>query len=164
MSELDSLGNARPTACLNESTSRMTRPIALTFAAAALACATLVSCGDRTAAPSVVGVNYTDQYISGFTVNGNYGANIPAYGGGNTFMCCIDVPIRWHDGLTAKVQWTADERDPAKWREAVVPIPRYEAKDTSYFAVHFYPDGTVKVLVTSMLYRHARYPLPPPTK
>lgn len=74
------------------------------------------------------------------------------------------MPRQWRAGLTAKVRWSEDDRDPAKWREAVVAVPRYEPGDTSYFVVHFYPDGTFKVLVTRMTYLHPDYPLPKPTR
>lgn len=66
--------------------------------------------------------------------------------------------------MTAKVQWSEDERDPSKWREAVVAIPRYESDQASMFTVHFYPDGSVKVLVTNLLPNHPDYPLPTPTR
>ncbi len=114
--------------------------------------------------PSIVGMNYTSQPISTFIVNGYDAANLPPNGGGGAFVCCIGVPRQWRAGLTAKVQWTEDERDPAKWHEAVVAIPRYKSDETGIFAVHFYPDGTVKVLVTNLGYRHPNYPFPNPRK
>jgi hypothetical protein len=132
------------------------------FAAAALMCLSLSSCSEDTAMPSIVGINYSDHWISTFRVNGYEAGNVSPHGGGGGFVCCIAVPRHWRTGLVAKVQWTEDERDPSKWKEAVLPIPRYQSNETSLFAVHFYQDGTVKVLVTSLGNRHPKYPLPDP--
>lgn len=114
--------------------------------------------------PSIVGINFSGESISAFRVNGYDAANLPAHGGGGKFICCISVPRHWRDGLTAKVEWTEDERDPAKWHKAVVAIPRYKNNETNLFAVHFYPDGSVKVLVTNLGYLHPDYPLSDPTR
>ena len=112
--------------------------------------------------PSIVGVNYSDHSISTFRVNGHEASSVPAHGGGGAFVCCIGVPRQWRDGLTAKIQWSEDDRDPTKWHETVVSIPRYNRNETSFFTVHFYPGDTVKVLVTNMTYLHPKYPLPEP--
>ena len=114
--------------------------------------------------PSIVGINYSSHAISAFRVNGYEAGYVDAHGGGGGLVCCVGVPRRWRNGLTAKVQWTEDERDPAKWRELVVPIPRYQRNETSLFAVHFYEDRTVKVLVTNIAHWHPKYPLPDPSR
>lgn len=127
-------------------------------------CMLLCSCTEEPAMPSIVGINYSDRWVSTFRVNGHDAGNVAPHGGGGGFVCCIGVPRQWHSRLVAKVQWTEDERDPAKWREAVLPIPRYQRNATSLFAVHFYQDGTVKILVTNLGHLHPRYPLPDPTR
>ena len=117
--------------------SPMSNNVPLRIAAAFVFSMALTGCPGETAKPSIVGVNYSSHSISTFLVNGRDGANVPAHGGGGGFVCCIDVPRRWHKGLTARVQWTEYERDPAKWREAVVPIPIYKSNETSFFMFIF---------------------------
>lgn len=138
-------------------------PAMLPMITAIMISTVMSSCTEDTAMPSIVGMNYSSHAISTFLVNDYDGANVPAHGGGGKFVCCIAIPRRWRHGLTAKVQWTEDEGDPAKWHEAVVAIPRYQSNETSYFAVHFYRDETVKVLVTNISYLHPNYPLPEPS-
>jgi hypothetical protein len=121
------------------------------------------ACTD-TSNPSVElsGLNYTDVFISTFTVDGVHGPGIYANGGGGKFVCCVTVPRRWHPGLKVTVRWTADQRVPNLWKERVVGVPKYTNKDFGGFVVHFYPDDTVKVLVTSIFVGHRNYPYPRP--
>lgn len=141
----------------------MIHRISWRIAAAAILCILLSSCTEDTAMPSIVGINYSGHPISTFLVNGYDGANVPAYGGGGGFVCCIAVPRRWRHGLTAKIQWTEAVPGPEKWYEALVAIPHYQPDETSFFAVHFYEDRTVKVLVTNLGHLHPKYPLPDPS-
>ena len=64
--------------------------------------------------------------------------------------------------MKVTVRWTKDDRFPDLWKQRVVTVPKYTRKDISIFAVHFYPDDTVKVLVTSKIEGHAEYPYPRP--
>lgn len=108
------------------------------------------------------GLNYTDRGISMFAVDSYSGHSIFPNGGGGKFICCISMPRKWHAGMKVTVRWTEDERIPDSWKERVVEIPKYTKEDMGAFAVHFYPDDTVKVLVTSKIEGHPDYPYPRP--
>jgi hypothetical protein len=64
--------------------------------------------------------------------------------------------------MKVTVRWTDDDRVPDSWKERVVDVPEYTKQDMGAFAVHFYPDDTVKVLVTSKIVGHPDYPYPRP--
>lgn len=108
------------------------------------------------------GLNYTNKWITMFAVDDYGGHGISPNGGGGKFVCCITIPRRWHPGMKVTVRWTGDERIPDSWKERVVEVPRYTKEDMGTFAVHFYPDDTVKVLVTSKIEGHPDYPYPRP--
>lgn len=132
--------------------------ISIFFAGVALA-----ACSD-TSDPSIdiSGLNYTDVWITTFFVNGYYASGVSPNGGGGKFVCCVTIPRKWRPGLRVTVRWTADDRVPNLWKERVVEVPKYTERDFGTFAVHFYPDDTVKVLVTSVLEGHPNYPYPRP--
>ena len=46
--------------------------------------------------------------------------------------------------------------------ERGVDEPEYTKQDIGAFAVHFYPDDTVEVLVSSKIVGHPDYPYPRP--
>lgn len=51
-------------------------------------------------------------------------------------------------------------RVPGLLNERVVPVPRYAEHGIGIFAVHFYPGGTVNVLVTTKIVGHPECPYP----
>lgn len=106
------------------------------------------------------GLNYTNIAISNFSVNGYAGHSIFANGGGGAFVCCVTIPRKWHKGMNVTVRWTEDDRLPGTWKERIVDVPKYTKDDIGAFAVHFYPNDTVKVLVTSTIEGHPDYPYP----
>jgi hypothetical protein len=108
------------------------------------------------------GLNYTNTWISTFSVDGYGGHGISPNGGGGAFVCCVNIPRKWHAGMKVTVRWTEDERVPDLWKERVVDIPEYTKQDIGAFAVHFYPGEIVKVLVTSKTEGHPDYPYPRP--
>jgi Protein of unknown function (DUF3304) len=108
------------------------------------------------------GLNYTNAWITMFAVDDYGGHGISPNGGGGAFVCCITIPRKWHAGMKVTVRWTGDERLPDSWKERVVEIPKYTKEDIGAFAVHFYPDDSVKVLVTSKTTRYPGYPYPRP--
>lgn len=123
----------------------------------------LAACSDTSdASMELSGLNYTDVGISTFSVNGYHGGGIYPNGGGGSFVCCVTVPRKWKRGMTVTVRWTADERLPDAWQENVVAVPEYTQQDLGAFVVHFYPDDTVKVLVTSKIEGHPDYAYPRP--
>ena len=108
------------------------------------------------------GLNYTNAWITTFSVDEYGGHGISPNGGGGKFVCCITIPRKWHTDMKVTVRWTADDRVPDLWKERVVDIPEYTKDDMGAFAVHFYPDDSVKVLVTSKMEGHPDYPYPRP--
>jgi hypothetical protein len=122
---------------------------------------TFTACSERdNVSIELSGLNYTDRGISMFSVDSYGGHSIFPNGGGGAFVCCITIPRKWHAGMKVTVQWTEDERIPESWKKRVVEIPEYTKQDMGAFAVHFYPDDTVKVLVTSKIEGHPDYPYP----
>lgn len=98
---------------------------------------------------TIVGYNYTDTYISDFSVNGAGGGNIEvsskdhSYGGGT---CCAAIPADTPLPLTVDIAWKRDG-DVPRCRQTVLldgPVPA----DARYFEVHFYQDGKVQVALS----------------
>jgi len=108
------------------------------------------------------GLNYTDKGISMFSVDGYGGHSIFPNGGGGKFVCCVTISRKWRAGMKVTVRWTDDDRVPDSWKERIVDVPEYTKQDMGAFAVHFYPDDTVRVLVTSKIVGHPDYPYPRP--
>jgi len=151
---------------------RIREVLGVTAVAAVLLC-TLTACAtkpdpmDGKATASITSYNHTPDYIHQFYVDGTWGGNSFAYGGGGSFVCCLVYPKTWRPGLTAKVKWTTSSSDPnaegdaAKehWHEAVVPIERYvEEADT--LNVHFLPEGKVRLIISSKGPGQRSYPGP----
>ncbi|PPV04661.1 hypothetical protein XBLMG947_4129 [Xanthomonas bromi] len=113
--------------------------------------------------------NHTGDYIHQLYIDGQWGGNSYAYGGGGSFVCCITYPRQWHQGLKAKVRWTTSSSNPnatseegkPTWHEKIVPIERYEKSGTT-LNVHFLPEGQVRLLITNLSAGHPDYPGPPP--
>lgn len=117
------------------------------------------SMANRAAAMDLVGYNYTDQYVAAYSVNGYPGANIYPHAGGGGFVCCISVPREWQPGMTVTVKWTEDRNaNPVPWKTRVVEVPPYTAKDRGHFAVHFFANDEVTVLVKTKAPGHPDYP------
>lgn len=107
-----------------------------------------------TATASLSAYNHTSDHIGQYYVDGQWGGNSYAYGGGGSFVCCITYPRQWHTGLSAKVRWTTSSSNPADpriltWHEKVVPIESYEKTGTT-LNVHFLPNSEVRLIITSM--------------
>ncbi|GGC07534.1 DUF3304 domain-containing protein [Pseudoduganella buxea] len=119
-------------------------------------------CFERNINLEVCGLNYTSLHIDEFTVNGYSGANISANGGGGGFTCCIALPRKWHEGMSVKIRWTNDGTKFQNYKERTVAVPKYSDKDLGFLAVHFYPDDSVKVLVTNHTDSFPGYPYPRP--
>lgn len=101
--------------------------------------------GGNTVTTNLVGYNHTDKDVGHFTVDGNEGGFLQAHRGGGGFTCCISVPDPWRPGLKVKVGWTDDYDE--NYQERVVEIPKYDAKRTGQFSVHFLRNGEIKVFV-----------------
>ncbi|PIF73755.1 uncharacterized protein DUF3304 [Variovorax sp. 54] len=97
--------------------------------------------------------NHTPNYIHEYWVNNQFDANVFAYGGGGSFVCCIVYPQRWTPGLTAAVRWSTSNSDPKgplnKARhEKTVPVDRYD-RPGSTMNVHFLPDNEVRLVISN---------------
>lgn len=95
--------------------------------------------------------SHTGDYIHQYYIDGQYGGNSRAYGGGGRFTCCIMYPRQWRPGLSATVRWTTSDSNPngspeETWHEAVVPIERYEQTGTR-LNVHFLPGHQVRLII-----------------
>lgn len=110
----------------------------------------------------ITGLNYTSEEITHFVINNYDGANVPAHSGGGSYVCCVTIPRRWRPGLEITIRWTKDSRDQSNWKTKVITIPEYKIEDIGYLAAHFYPDGEVKVLVTTKSNQYPGYPYPEP--
>ncbi|UEG98494.1 DUF3304 domain-containing protein [Xanthomonas oryzae] len=113
--------------------------------------------------------NHTGDYIHQLYIDGQWGGNSYAYGGGGSFVCCITYPRKWHQGLQAKVRWTTSSSNPnasleegkPTWHEKVVPIERYEKSGTR-LNVHFLPNEEVRLIIWNGASGTEGYPGPPP--
>ena len=71
-------------------------------------------------------------------------------------MCCSYLPSQWHEGLTAKVRWTHSQAindahgkpiGETVWYEYDAPVLLFQSLQD--IVVHFFPDGTAKIVVLS---------------
>ena len=112
--------------------------------------------------------NHTEDYVHKFYVDGTWGGNSFAYGGGGGFVCCVIYPRRWVPGLVARVRWTTSSSDPdatgdaatEKWHEKTVPIEKY-SEPGAWLSVHFLPRGEVRLIISSVVAGHPDYRGPP---
>ena len=128
----------------------------LQLLALALLFTTLLGCNGEEAdkgpaAAKISAYNHTEDYIHQFYINGTWGGNSRAYGGGGKFVCCIGYPREWRPDLTATVRWStsASRNKPfagVTWHEEVVPIEYYDKLGTR-LNVHFLPDHKVRLLI-----------------
>jgi hypothetical protein len=115
---------------------------------------------------SIVGVNYTENGIQEFTVDGAWGANVGAYSGGGGFVCCVIYPKVWAPGFAVKVKWQRSaerEADGTGWRiislERLVQVEKYEIEGNVY--VLFLPDDQVKVYISAVGVGSSKFPSQP---
>jgi len=111
---------------------------------------------------SIVGVQHlgSDHLIHEFYVNKGYYGNVDEGGGGGGLTCCVTLPKHWYPGLTADVRWEAyriiKPADPAQEEtvesagiyRAQVPVEAYQ--QSGKFYVHFFPNGRVRIVVSSI--------------
>jgi hypothetical protein len=114
---------------------------------------------------TLIGYNYTNRYIDGFSANGQGGGNLyvsgPTSGGGSN-VCCVsyvqgaaarDVIIRWQSGgcmFRAPAVLASGNTQLAHgfYRELKVKVDPRIPQSPEYFEVHFYPDGHVEAAIT----------------
>jgi len=132
--------------------------LGISMAACAQAAPDSPSVSAKAAAPAkatanLSAYNHTPDYIHEYWVNGQFGANAFAYGGGGSFVCCIVYPRQWTPGLTAVVRWRTSNSDPKgplneAWHEKTVPIDRYD-RTGSTINVHFLPGNEVRLVISN---------------
>lgn len=123
----------------------------------------LAACtAENTASIELSGLNFKGIGIAEFSVDGYDGHSIFPNGGGGKFVCCITIQRKWRPGMKVNVRWVEDAQVLGPWKERVVEVPAYTERDIGTFTVHFYPDDTVKVLVTTKIIGHPDYPYPRP--
>ena len=105
---------------------------------------------------SMFATNHTMYNVTEFYVNDQWGGSSSALNKGGSIVCCSYLPSQWHEGLTAKVRWTYSEAindahgkpiGETVWYESDAPILPYQNWDVA--EVHFFPDGTAKIVVLS---------------
>ena len=159
------------------------------LAALAVACWVLTGCQSvtSTASPSqpqkaksfasgITGYNFTNEGVQYYVVDGNYGSNLPPYGGGGKTSCCMRLPGQWQPDLTVKVTWiTGHWTVPLEKVHAMdiekaiecclarrtlsktVPIERYGPDDDG-LQVFFLPGDEIKVYVSRYGLGHEKHP------
>jgi hypothetical protein len=142
---------------------------ALAFSALLLACAkgSDSRAEDGPANAQISAYNHTKDYIHQFYVDGTWGGNSFAYGGGGKFVCCMSYPRQWRPGMVATVRWTTSSSDPKAtgdettehWDEMVVPIDLYRQAGTT-LNLHFLAHGEMRLVISSLRAYHPDYPGP----
>jgi hypothetical protein len=121
----------------------------------------------------LVGYNYTDRYISEYSIDGAGGGDIimsSATSGGSGVSCCVKLSRTYLGQIRVTVRWQVDgcvylikdDRTGAAdkvrhfyYREVEVNVGRVPGQNPKYIESHFYPDGSVYVLLTE----HSSKPL-----
>jgi hypothetical protein len=106
----------------------------------------------------ILGYNHTDRYIDSFSVGGQGGGNAFPMSGGARIACCIGYRPSRPLPIEMEVEWTFGYRRNEQG-EIVVPSETHQKKailngpvpdDPHNLEVHFMPDGTVQLRITSM--------------
>lgn len=127
---------------------------------------------------SYQGANHTDEAAAEVTINGEGGIMIAMAHGYSGNICCVNVPKRWHPGLTVTVawedggRWLLDDQGKEVIREGntvlvrgvrkskTVEVPEYATPETLW--VHFFPNDEVKVVMSKYGPGHPKHGLPSP--
>lgn len=117
-------------------------------------------------AGAIVGVNYTDNGIQWFTVDGAAGASLGTYSGGGGFVCCASYPKTWRPSLNVAVRWErSDGRESGgtRWKtkafESTVSVEKYVEEGNVY--VLFLPNDQVKVFISVVGIGNPSFPTNP---
>lgn len=114
---------------------------------------------------TIAGFNYTNRYIDDYRADGQWGGNLnisaPGSAGGGS-VCCVayfdtggkrTVKVRWQSGacyFSSKSTISSDiyRNLHSFFKEVEVQLDTSKARRPNFLEVHFYPDGTVKAVVT----------------
>jgi hypothetical protein len=127
-------------------------------------------------ASGITGYNFTSEGVQAFYVNGQWGSNLPPYGGGGGTTCCINLPKHWRPGLVVKIDWTighytltspqtasmtTEEIRACCWSQralsTTVPIERYGTEGGA-LQVFFLPNDEINVWVSDYDLGHEQHP------
>jgi hypothetical protein len=128
---------------------------------------------NRSMPVSLIGVHHLgeDYTVYRFYINKSIGDNIGEGGGGGSLVCCIVLPEIWGPSLKVDVRWEVDHiirsnnpRIPEQAElkgmyRAEVPIEKYSELGNLY--VHFFPDGRVRAIVSSISSNGELHPVRP---
>jgi len=150
--------------------------MALALLAFASACKPAEPAEPAAYAAGITGYNFTSEGVQEFYVNGQWGSNLPPFGGGGGTTCCVNVPKHWRPGLVAKIDWTMgrwttpyESRKHLPISEQIaccsaertlsktVPIERYDPEG-GRLQVFFLPNDEIKIWVSNYMLGHERHP------
>ncbi|MCA0393529.1 MAG: DUF3304 domain-containing protein [Proteobacteria bacterium] len=107
----------------------------------------------------------TDTIVRKVIVDGTW---VGEAGTGGSTVCCLTLPVKWHEGLTATVRWERcdafDKNNPVpdeiacKWHEKVVPIHPYT--EVGRIWLHIVSDDEVLIIPSMLAPDHPDYPGP----
>lgn len=117
----------------------------------------------------LVGYNYTDRHISSYTVDSAGGGHInmsSPSSGGSGVTCCARVSKNYRGPLRVRIRWQVDgcryivksprtgetqELRHYYYKESNVDVERIQGDDPAYLETHFYPNGVIRVRLTSTI-------------
>jgi hypothetical protein len=114
----------------------------------------LASCQEKqpedTSVPGgLTGLNHTKVGIPAFYVNGEWGGDLDAMGGGGSTTCCVSMPREYpKEGIKVKVRWNASDTLEQHWFEKEVLVDPYPDGAGRVY-VHFLAGQNVRVIVSA---------------
>lgn len=105
-------------------------------------------------------VNHTGRYIYATSIGDSGGGHASAYHAGVANVCCVKLPDVWRPGLNFLVQWDMPVNGEDFYRKAVVDVEEYSEPGSMY--IHFFPDDTVRLVVTKWYGGSDKHPIPRP--
>ncbi|MGO4812234.1 DUF3304 domain-containing protein [Cupriavidus sp. 2MCAB6] len=115
---------------------------------------------DKFVYASLGGVNHTAKYIHSFSIDGQWGGNMDAYGS-TSGTCCVGVPRVYRPGMQVKVSWNAPEGRTDVVKTKVAEVEPYTEAGTIY--AHIFQDDVVRVVISARYDSHSlNHPIPYP--
>lgn len=100
---------------------------------------------DYSIATTITGIDHLPEHlgVQSFSIDGQTGG---AAGKGGSSMCCMRLPGAWHPDMMVRIDWGVTNFRDCTADEYVthVPVERYEEVGALY--VHFFADGSVRVV------------------
>lgn len=79
--------------------------------------------------------------------------------GGGGFTCCVSVPTKWRAGMSIAVTQYSVVDGKNVETTSTVPLPEYDADNSSTLSIHFLSSGEIRAFVTQYALGHPQYPL-----